>query len=276
MRKLFIILNISLISFWLYPAIGQENIPYGSNNGEYISIDNTRIYYEEYGKGTPLILLHGGTSSMKYYGMVIPELSKKFRVIAVDSPGHGRSEHTDTLSYKLIADYFSEMIDIMDFDSAYVLGCSDGAIVALILAYNRPDKIKRVISDGGISNLAAYTSVGLDWVINFGPQTLSERWINWYKEVNPNGDQWQEYCVDAKKMWTESVYIKYSELRQIKSRTLIIMGDRDFFIPVDHGLQLYKAIKGSELCVIPNMGHAVCNKKPDLINNILLEFLSKK
>ena len=70
--SLFLIIYIFL--FFTCSTKGQEKIDYGSNNGKYLSIFNTRIYYEEYGVGTPLILLHGGFSSIKYYGMVIPEL----------------------------------------------------------------------------------------------------------------------------------------------------------------------------------------------------------
>jgi len=68
-------------------AEGQSNIVYGSNNGTYISIFNTKIYYEEYGKGTPLLLLQGGMGSIADFKLCIPELSKHFRVILPDRPG---------------------------------------------------------------------------------------------------------------------------------------------------------------------------------------------
>src|ERR1700730_19427673 len=73
----------------------QNGIPYGSNNGKYQNVNGLKLYYEEYGKGTPLLLIHGGLSSIKDVALLIPELSKKFRVIAVDCPGYGRSEQAD-------------------------------------------------------------------------------------------------------------------------------------------------------------------------------------
>ena len=107
-------------------TIAQQKIKYGSNNGKYISIFNTRIYYEEYGKGTPLILLQGGMGSIEHFALCIPELSKHFRVIAPDSPGQGRSELADSMSYELMAEYVSQLIDKLKLDSAYVMGWSDG------------------------------------------------------------------------------------------------------------------------------------------------------
>ena len=104
MKKKFIQLQGVLLFLFLQPVMSQDEISYGSNNGEYVSVFNTQIYYEEYGEGTPLLLLHGGGGAMHHFRKVIPELSKHFKVIAVDSPGHGRSEQADSLSYQLMAD----------------------------------------------------------------------------------------------------------------------------------------------------------------------------
>jgi len=256
--------------------MGQEQIQYGSTNGQYISIFDTRIYYEEYGEGTPLLLLHGGFSSINYYGMVIPELSNHFRVIALDSPGHGRSEQADTMSYQLIADYISEMIDIMGLVSVYALGCSDGSIVALLLAHDRPEKVKRIISDGGVINADGYKPEIIAWMESVSPQTRSKSWVEEYKSKSPQKDKWEKFVLDTKKMWVDLPYIPDSKIGKIKSRTLIIMGDRDFAITLEHGIELYRAIPGSEFCVLPDVGHCICNKKPNLINEIVIDFLTKK
>src|SRR5437868_3018242 len=97
-------------------SFGQKQIPYGSNDGKYVSIFNKKIYYEEYGKGTPLILLEGGMKSIKNFSLCIPELTKHFRVIAPDDPGQGRSEMLDTMTYDLLAEYVSKLIDLLKLD----------------------------------------------------------------------------------------------------------------------------------------------------------------
>ena len=124
---------------------GQE-IKYGSNSGKQLTIKDTKIYYEEYGSGLPLLLLHGGFGSIHDFEQVIPGLANHFRVIAVDSPGHGRSEQADSLSFELMANYISEMIDKLQLDSVYVIGYSDGGITALLLASRQHTKVKRVIA----------------------------------------------------------------------------------------------------------------------------------
>src|SRR5688572_165664 len=102
---------MSIVSF------AQRATPYGSNNGKYQNVNGVKLYYEEYGRGTPLLLIHGGLSSIEGMGPLIPDLAKKYRVIAVDCPGQGRSEQTPTLSYQVMADYFSKMIDLLKLDS---------------------------------------------------------------------------------------------------------------------------------------------------------------
>ena len=276
MKRLFSLLCIFFLTLLTNKVNAQEEYQLGSNDGQYISIFGTKLYYEEYGQGPPILLLHGGLSSMWYYRFVVPYLSNHFKVITVDSPGHGRSYHSDTLSYQLLADHFSEMIDLMDLDSVFILGCSDGAIVAMKLAFDRPDKVKRIISDGGLSKLSSYTSIGKDWLNEFEPSTRSKSWVDWYQELNPQGNQWIKFLSDAKVMWSEEVYISDDELAQIKCPTLIIMGDKDYFIPVEHGVEIHRAISGSQLCILPDIGHAVCNKKPEIVNEILLDFLNQQ
>lgn len=127
------------------PAKAQETIDYGSNDGKYLSVDGTKIYYEEYGSGTPLLLLNGGLSTISIFSKVIPDLSKHFRVIVWDAPGEGRSEQADSLSHKIMASYASKMIDLLNLDSVYVYGFSLGGCTALQLAADRPDKVKMTV-----------------------------------------------------------------------------------------------------------------------------------
>jgi pimeloyl-ACP methyl ester carboxylesterase len=150
---------VFILFLWTSQVIGQQKIPYGSNNGKYISIFNTPIYYEEYGKGTPLILLQGGMGGIEDFALCIPDLSKHFRVIAPDTPGQGRSELADSMSYELMAEYISKFIDALKLDSAYVIGWSDGGNTGLILGSNRPDKIKKVLASGANYKLSGYPSI---------------------------------------------------------------------------------------------------------------------
>ena len=272
-RKIFIqVLFISCIL--TTPIFAQNQIEYGSNNGEYIIIQDTKIYYEEYGEGDPLLLLHGGLGSIQVFKDVIPELSKHFKVIAVDSPGHGRSESTDTLSYQLITDYISEMIDLMELDSVYTMGCSDGAIVSLILAHDRPDKVMKAISDGGIVNKMGYKPDIIESIESMSPETMGKGWIDQYKKVNPQPDKWEKFVLDTRSMWLDFPYVDGTILNNINAPTLVVLGENDVAITVEHALEMHRAIEGSNLGIIPNAGHCVSNTKPDLLSEITIDFLS--
>lgn len=265
---------IILISWALINNHGYAQIVYGSNNGEYVEVKGNQLYYEVYGKGTPLLLLHGGMGSIANFINVIPELSLHFKVIALDSPGHGRSEHIDSLSYQVMADYVVEAIHKLDFDSVYIAGYSDGAIVGLLAAHDIPEKIKKIVFGGGILSLDASKPEGIEILRNITPQNLPESFAREYREKSPNPEMWEQFVLDSKAMWLQNVWIPKSKLKNIKSRILILYGDRDEVIPLEHGIEIYNLISKSELCILPNTGHNVYNN-PEIVDDIIIMFLLK-
>lgn len=261
--------------FFLFFSVNfYSQTNYGSNNGKYLTIKGTKIYYEEYGKGTPLLLIHGGFGSIADYENVIPKLSEKYRIIAADAPGLGRSEYPkNKLSYKLLAEYQSEIIDKLKLDSLYVLGWSDGAVTGLILTKNRPDKVKKLIISG--ANYKADAAKNLAEMKNWGnPNWIEKNWPRWvenYLKKSPSKD-WRRYINEVNQMWFEEQYFPKSDLESIKAQTLIVYGDNDMYT-IEHGLEIRSAIKNSQFCVIPNCSHDVFIEKPDLINQLSIDFL---
>ena len=258
---------------------GIAQIKYDSNNGKYLTIRGTKLYYEEYGKGTPLLLLHGGLGNIIDFKKCFPTLSKKYRVIAFDAPGLGRSEFADSaMTYQLMADYYSIAIDLLKLDSTYVTGWSDGGNVALLLAKMRPDKIKKIAVSGATYKLEGTTKTSLEEIKKFSDTVWVSKelkpWIKQYKEKSPTGN-WKRYITEAKKMWFEEIYFEKSVLYEINIPTLLVYGDNDMYTP-ELGLELHKAIKKSQFCILPNTSHDVFWEKPELINQILITFFNEK
>jgi len=254
-----------------------QDINYGSNQGKYIKISNTNIYYEEYGSGMPLLLLHGGFGSIHHFQQVIPKFAKHFKVIAVDSPGHGRSELSDSLSFELMTDYCSKLIDQLKLDSVYVVGYSDGGITGLLLAEKRPDKVKKVIASGANSKMDGIKPEVLDYLKLINPtfiETNLKDWLEEYKSKSPNKDKWEKYITDMTKMYSQDTLISDQALSNIKAKTLLFFGDRDV-VKLDHGIEMYQKIPGSQLCVLPNTPHEVFSASPELISNIGIAFLKE-
>ena len=255
-----------------------EQTEYGSNNGSVVHINSKNIYYEEYGKGTPLLLLSGGglNRSINDFGECIPGLSKQYRVIAPDTPGQGRSDQTDSLSYTLLTDFMSQLIDSLKVDSVYVMGLSDGAIVALLLAAGRPDKVKKVVAVGanngtrGFALPEGYTldSVKMPTVDQWAK--WHEKDIEWYNTLTPKKD-WRKMAANLNQMWYGREYFPNSLYNRIQIPTMIVLGDRDD-ISIEHGLEMHRLIKNSQYCVLPNTTHEVFAERPDLINEIVIDF----
>jgi len=256
---------------------GYCQIDYGSNNGKYLTISGTKIYYEEYGAGTPLLLLHGGFGDISDFSAVIPEFSKNYRVIIPDAPGHGHSEFPDKpLSYQIMAEYYSEMIDQLNLETVNVLGWSDGGNSGLLLAYNRPDKVKRLLVSGANYKSEAYKSLEeykktiLDtvWV-----EANWKEWIDYYTNRSPTRD-WKRYIQEGKTMWLAEEYFSKNILEEMSIPVLVVYGDRDSII-LEHGLELKNAIKDGQLCILPNTTHNVF-KKAELIIKIANDFFAGK
>jgi pimeloyl-ACP methyl ester carboxylesterase len=259
------------------PFLGHCQINYGSNHGKNLTILGKKIYYEEYGQGTPLLLLSGGgiNRSIKDFRKCIPALSKYYRVIAPDTPGQGRSEQTDSLSYDLLTDFMSQLIDSLKIDSCYVMGWSDGAIVSILLADRRSDKIKKVIAVGANNGIKGFNLDGfpvdsvksppLEWWAK-----ANKKDIELYNTLIPKKD-WRKMFNNENMMVYKKEYFPNSVYDNINIPVMIVLGDRDM-ISIEHGLEMYRLIKKSQYCVLPNTTHEVFSEKPDLISKLAVTF----
>ncbi|MDX2049364.1 MAG: alpha/beta hydrolase [Chitinophagaceae bacterium] len=278
MKKASWLFFLSLLLLWQSCNTEPKKIEYGSNEGRHVSINNRKIYFEEYGQGTPLLLLSGGgiNRSIRDFGKCIPVLSKHYRVIAPDTPGQGRSEQTDSLSYDLLTDFISQFIDSLKIDSGYVIGWSDGAIVSLLLANRRADKIKKVIAVGANNGIRGFVipdgfpldsirPPSLDYWAN-----LNKKDIEWYNTLTPKKD-WKAMVNNLNMMVYDKEYFPNSVYDRINIPVMIVLGDRDM-ISIEHGLEMHRLIMNSQFSVLPNTSHDVFAERPDLINQMAIDF----
>lgn len=254
--------------------VAQSVIDYISNDGQYVEINGTNIYYEKYGEGTPTLLIHGGLGSISNFEKVIPELSNHFQVLAIDSPSHGRSQSIDSLSYNALAEYFIAFLEKLNLHKVNVIGYSDGAIVGMLMAHLAPDKIDKLVFGAGALNPGASKPEGLQMLQSISPEILPEDFARSYKEKSPNPEDWTEFVFASKKMWLKNVWIPEEILPKIECRVLVLFGDRDQFIPLSHSLEIHNRLPNSELCILPNAYHDIYNN-PEKTNPILIEFLSE-
>ncbi|QQS51653.1 MAG: alpha/beta hydrolase [Bacteroidota bacterium] len=281
MKPLLIIILV-LLNYFGIQVFSQEtnnNSRIGSNTeiGKYIAIDKSKIYYEIYGQGTPLLLLHGGLGSIENFKKCIPELASHFKVIALDSPGHGRSSQTDSLSYEFLSDKISIFIDSLQLDSLYVMGWSDGGVIGLILASDRPDKVKKLIAVGANSRLDGIDEMEIAWMKNemIDGFKNNKDWLDAYLSLTPEPERVDTFLKNTQKMWLAEVYVPESKIKAILIPTMIVQGDRDG-IRIEHTTELYRNIDQSQLCILPQTSHFVFDERPEWICTLAIDFFGLK
>jgi len=245
-------------------SFGQDQtaIKYGSNNaaGNYKRINGINMYYETYGSGKPLIFLHGNGGSIYSSRAKIDYFKQFFKVIAIDSRGHGKSVDTTTkmLTYTQMANDIKVLLDSLGIDSANISGQSDGGILGLLIAINYPSKISKLAAFG--ANLFPGKKAIVDEIENIVRDTLrvtkdfNRRRLYSLLEYQPN--------------------ITEKELKTIKCPVLIMSGDRDV-IRLEHSIKIFYNIENSNFFVMPGATHFGSYEKPELFNLVLMEFLNK-
>jgi len=260
MLRLFILLLLFTESIY------GQHIDYGNNKsaGKYYTIRGIKIYAEQYGNGKPLLLLHGNGGNIGSMSSIIPYFSKRYKVIAVDSRAHGKSTDTkDSLSFEMMADDNAALLDQLLIDSAYVIGWSDGGIVALELAMRHPKKVIKLASTG--ANLWPDSTALLPslWISEKEYyDSMHSKIFTTAKEKN----DWKIFMLD----WLQP-NILLNDLQKISCPSLIISGDHDL-IRLEHTIKIYQNIRKGFLWVLPNSSHGTLIEHTNEFNKKVGDF----
>ena len=260
-----------------------QDVPYGNNDktGKYVQSEDAKIYYEVYGKGEPLLLLHGG-----YYGyisefeMYLPELIENFKVIAVATRGHGKSEiGTQKMSYDLFAEDALRVLKQEGVDEVSVLGFSDGGIAGTVLTAKYPAKVKKLVCMGAGFNAGHYKTKALQEIwemdtqfeVNNLPQFLEDR-----KKIMPEPERFLEWIEMLKHVWMEPEVLSNEAISGIDCPVLLILGDRDNYIRLEAAIEMYTLLPNSQLFILPNSEHVDLIFNPEMLRNTVIPFLHEE
>ncbi|RSK48338.1 alpha/beta hydrolase [Hymenobacter rigui] len=250
--------------------LGQKTVPYGHNPaaGKFAAVRGVKLYYETYGAGAPLLLLHGNGGSSQDFAQTIPYFAKKYRVIALDSRAHGQSADAgDSLSFELLADDCAALLTHLRLDSAYVLGWSDGGITALLLAQRHPGKVKRLAATG--ANLWPDSTALMPELWQQMKRGYQEGRTQHFTDAKRRND-WKVFLLD----WRHP-HVPLPTLAGIKAPAFIIAGDRDVIRP-EHTVAIYQNLPRAWLWIVPNSGHATLHEHADEFNRKVEEFFRAK
>lgn len=241
--------------------------------GQYVEAGGVRTWYEEHGAGEPLVLLHGGAVDARFFEHNLPALAEQFHVYTPERRGHGHTPDVEgPLTYELMAQDTIAFLDTVLGGPSDLVGHSDGAVVAMLVAMHRPDLVRRlVLISGGFHHdglLPGADHIEVDPVVEFLGKS--------YGEVSPDGEEHFRVVVEKiARMAAEEPTLERSALGAIRCRTLVMAADDDL-MRFDHVLQMYETIPDAELAVVPGTSHFLIQEKPALCNAIILDFLTNE
>jgi pimeloyl-ACP methyl ester carboxylesterase len=240
--------------------------------GTYAELTRGRVWYEEQGSGTPLILIHGGAVDSRFFDKNVGPLAEHFRIIAIDLWGHGRSpDREGRFTLESFSTDLAEVIERVAGGAAHVVGHSIGAAVALDLVLRRPDLVLKLVQVSGGFDVRADPQPQLD-IDQMVAQTVAFLGST-YGEVSPDGEGHFATVVakDFELTSREPVYA-VSRIGEIRQRTLVMIADDDI-TTVEHSLEFARALPNGELAVVPGTSHFLLQEKPELCDAIILDFL---
>ena len=265
--KIIHVLVLSLITLSCFSQGSKNQSPAFGNDpkhGKYLNHRGFKMYYEVYGQGEPLLIIHGNGGEINNFRYQIPFFAKKYQVILADNRSHGKSvDLRDSLSYNLMTDDLNALLDSLHKDSCYVIGWSDGGIEGLLLAMNYPKKVKKLAVTG--ANLIPDAGLAIDdWVA----KDLDNN-IDSLAKLPANEEN--KKLLKLARMMVREPHISHDDLLKINCPTLVIGGDQDVIVP-RHILEIAENIKKANLWILPNSGHSTPIYYKDIFNKTVNTF----
>jgi pimeloyl-ACP methyl ester carboxylesterase len=218
----------------------------------YAEVNGITMYYEIYGSGEPLVLMHGGGSTIdSSFGRLIPFLAKEYKVIALEMQNHGRSGfRTQAQTFEQDADDVAALVYSIGLKSASFLGFSNGGTTTLQLAIRHPSVVNKLILVAAAYKRSGFLNGFFEGMkqatIDHMPVQLQDAFL----KVNPDRDKLQVMFEKDRDRMNSFRDIPGQLVESINFPTLVINGDADV-VTTEHTLELHRAIRGSNLAIVP-------------------------
>lgn len=239
----------------------------------YADVNGLKMYYEVYGKGKPLVLVHGGGSTIQTsFAQIIPELAKHHQVIAMDLQAHGRSSDREAgVSFEQDADDVAALLKSLNISKADFLGFSNGGTTVLQIAIRHPELVNKLVPVSPLTKRSGAPAGFWEFMKGATLEQMPQGLKDEYLKVAPDPARLQVmHDKDAHRM-VDFKDISDDLLKSIKAPTLLIMADQDVASP-EHAVEMHRLIANSRLMIVPGK-HGECigevitlkpGEKPDL------------
>jgi len=235
--------------------------------------NDVELYYQIHGEGTPLILLHGGLGHSGHWKNQLDLLSKHFKVISVDSRGHGRSTMSDQqISFALMASDTVALMNHLEIERAHILGWSDGGNTGLYLAIHHPERLIKVVASGSNyspSGIRSNVGENQKFIAYIGNAVAD------YQALSPDPANWDALFANVGRMWSSEPDFTTEQLGGITVPVLLLDGESDEAIYTEHTIEMASLIPTAKLTFVPGTGHFGMWEKPAEMNSAILDFLKQ-
>ncbi len=248
--------NIKDLRYFGQPNnVSISKIPYGNNPsvGHYVKSGDAKIYYEVYGKGSPIVILHGGiVGSTLEMGQFIDSLSQKHQIIAISTRGHGRSTMGNTPpTYDQKSKDVAAVISEVTKEKVSILGFSDGAYTAYFFAKNYPEKINKIVAIGAGEWKKGFRQFNVDTKQMFA---MDENYWKQQMQLRPEPKRINEWFSSVNS-YLNNIEISKPIFEQIKCPVLLLAGEKDQNAPLMTVISAYQMLPNAQLSIIPNAPH---------------------
>jgi len=277
------ILIIAMLFFTVFQSKGQQSKSAASG---YVSINGIKVYYEVYGEGRPIVLLHGAFMTIEMnWGPLMPELSKTRKVIAIELQGHGHTPYSDRkLDFATLASDVEGVLNHLKVDSADVAGYSMGGSVAYQLAIQSPKRVRKLVIISSTYKTGGWLPVVSNGFKNFKPEFFTNTPLNAaYDAVAPDKTKWTKFLEQMIAFAGTPFDMGDANIAKITSPVLLISGDNDGVDKIEL-MKTYQLLGGgisadlapmpkSHLAVVPSQGHVSLMMQTSTILGYLDGFL---
>ncbi len=235
------------------------------------AVNDTEIFFAQFGVGEPVLLLHGGLGNSNYFAHQIGALAQHHSVIAMDTRGHGRSPVTSAaFGYHEFAADVVALLDHLRIAKVAVVGWSDGAITGLELAMTRPDRVTRLFAFGGNATPDGLKPDGARSPLFVA---YAQRCRVEYVQLSPRPEKWPQLVGGLRAMWRSQPAYSRAELARVMVPTAICDGEHDEIIRREHNAAMVRQIPGARLVMLPRVSHFAMLQNPAQFTAAVLHFL---
>lgn len=277
-RNLFVAL-VLMVSFSAADAAPRwlnlpptPTLPRAAQSG-FAPVNGIKIWFAVYGRGEPVILLHGGLANANYWGHQVRALERHHQVVVMDSRGHGRSSRNqEPYGYDLMASDVVGLLDHLRIKKAAIVGWSDGAIIGLDIAMKHPERVSRLFAFAANSDPSGVADIASSDVFN---AYIARAGVE-YKHLSPTPSEYKNFVAEITRMWESQPKWTAADLAAIKVPTWIVDGDHDEAIKRENTEFMAANIPGAGLLIQPEVSHFSFLQDPEQFNEDVLRFLERR